>query len=122
MVLVWKREKFEGGSQPADEDATKNRRLEPSEIETALSGLGGWIVTENETAICRDFVFADFRQAFAFMSECALVAERLDHHPDWNNSFARVGVSLSTHAAGGITSRDVALAAEMDRAAGRFGL
>ncbi|WP_176084861.1 4a-hydroxytetrahydrobiopterin dehydratase [Martelella sp. HB161492] len=121
-MLVWKREKFEQGSQSGNEDATKIRRLEPSEIETALAGLESWAVTENGTAICRDFVFADFRQAFAFMSECALAAERLDHHPDWNNSYARVGASLSTHAVGGLTGKDIVLAHEMDRAAHRFGL
>lgn len=97
-------------------------RLEHEALNEALQTVENWVVTEDETAIARDFKFADFREAFAFMSECALAAERLDHHPDWSNSYNRVGVSLSTHDAGGVSTRDIALAGIMDEAARRFGL
>ncbi|AJY44893.1 4a-hydroxytetrahydrobiopterin dehydratase [Martelella endophytica] len=97
-------------------------RLEHEALNEALQAVENWVVTEDETAIARDFKFADFREAFAFMSECALAAERLDHHPDWSNSYNRVGVSLSTHDAGGVSTRDIALAGIMDEAARRFGL
>jgi 4a-hydroxytetrahydrobiopterin dehydratase len=66
--------------------------------------------------ITRDFVFQDFRQAFAFMTQVALMAERLDHHPEWRNVYQRVSITLTTHDAHGLTAKDFALAAEADRA------
>ena len=97
-------------------------RLEHEALSEALQSFDNWVISEDETAITRDFKFADFREAFAFMSECALAAERLDHHPDWSNSYNRVGVSLSTHEAGGVSGRDIRLAGIMDEAARRFGV
>jgi 4a-hydroxytetrahydrobiopterin dehydratase len=66
----------------------------------------------------REFRFADFRAAFAFMTRVALAAERADHHPEWSNVYNRVTVRLTTHDAGGLTDNDFALAAEADAAAG----
>ena len=68
-------------------------------------------------AISRTFVFADFNAAFAFMARVALKAERMDHHPEWSNVWNRVEVTLTTHDAGGVTGRDIALARFMDEAA-----
>lgn len=97
-------------------------RLEPEALDRALGESTGWSLAEDGTAITRDFRFADFREAFAFMSECALAAERLDHHPVWNNVYNRVGVSLTTHSSGGVSARDLAMSAIMDKAAGRYGI
>jgi 4a-hydroxytetrahydrobiopterin dehydratase len=80
----------------------------------ALEGLPEWRYDAAERAIRRDFRFADFGEAFAFMTRAALAAEKADHHPDWSNSWNRVAVALSTHSAGGVTGKDVALARAMD--------
>ena len=66
----------------------------------------------------RKFVFKDFNQAFGFMTRAALVAEKMDHHPEWFNVYKTVEVTLSTHDAGGVTELDIKLAAEMDKLAG----
>jgi 4a-hydroxytetrahydrobiopterin dehydratase len=66
-------------------------------------------------AISKKFVFADFNEAFGFMARVALAAEKLDHHPEWSNVYKTVEVTLSTHDAGGLTERDVALAEAMDK-------
>jgi 4a-hydroxytetrahydrobiopterin dehydratase len=84
----------------------------------ALRKLPEWRYDEAERAIRRDFRFADFGEAFAFMARCAIAAEKADHHPDWSNSWNRVAVALSTHSAGGVTAKDVELASAMDRFAG----
>ena len=76
----------------------------------------GWEVVEG--ALHREFVFADFVEAFGFMSRVALVAEKMDHHPDWSNVWNRVVVDLRSHDAGAITDRDVALAERMNELAG----
>jgi 4a-hydroxytetrahydrobiopterin dehydratase len=83
----------------------------------ALAQLDGWSEAEGRDAIAKDFRFADFNAAFAFMTRVALKAERMDHHPEWNNVYNRVAVVLSTHDAGGVTARDVELARFIDRAA-----
>jgi 4a-hydroxytetrahydrobiopterin dehydratase len=80
----------------------------------ALAGLPGWRYDEAERALRRDYSFADFSAAFAFMARTALAAEKADHHPDWSNSWNKVAVALSTHSAGGVTAKDFALAREMD--------
>jgi 4a-hydroxytetrahydrobiopterin dehydratase len=76
------------------------------------SGDDGWI--EVDGRLHRELVFADFAEAFAFMTRVAEVAERLDHHPDWSNSWNRVVIDLVSHDAGGLTDRDRALAAAID--------
>lgn len=87
--------------------------LSPGEIAERLESLPGWTISAN--ALRRDFVFADFPEAFGFMTRVALAAEKLDHHPDWSNAWNRVTVALSTHDAGGITELDFQLAAVMHR-------
>jgi len=81
----------------------------------ALSGLSGWREVEGRDAIAKTFTFEDFNQAFGWMSRVALVAEKMDHHPEWSNVYRTVEVTLSTHDAGGLTARDVALARAMDQ-------
>jgi 4a-hydroxytetrahydrobiopterin dehydratase len=88
--------------------------LSDGERAEALKGLPGWRYDEGEKAIRRDFRFADFAAAFAFMTRTALAAEKADHHPDWSNSWNKVAVALSTHSAGGVTARDIELAKAMD--------
>jgi 4a-hydroxytetrahydrobiopterin dehydratase len=84
----------------------------------ALAGLKGWSEASGRDAISKKFVFKDFNQAFGFMTRAALVAEKMDHHPEWFNVYKTVDVILSTHDAGGLTDRDVKLAEAMDRIAG----
>ena len=88
--------------------------LSDEERAAALQGLPGWRYDEGERAIRRDFRFADFGEAFAFMTRVAIAAEKADHHPDWSNSWNKVAIALSTHSAGGVTGKDVALAKAMD--------
>jgi 4a-hydroxytetrahydrobiopterin dehydratase len=78
--------------------------------------LGDWVVEAGK--LHRQFKFRDFAEAFAFMSEIAIRAEKMDHHPEWSNVYNRVVVDLVTHDAGGLTELDFELAAFMDRAAG----
>ena len=93
-------------------------KLSREEREAALAELPGWTFETERDAIGRSFKFADFAEAFAFMTRVALAAEKADHHPDWSNSWNRVDVSLTTHSAGGLTRRDIALARQIDAAAG----
>jgi 4a-hydroxytetrahydrobiopterin dehydratase len=94
--------------------------LTASEREEALAGLAGWSPDEGRNGIARSFTFADFGEAFAFMTRVALAAEKADHHPDWSNVWNRVDILLSTHSAGGITAKDMKLAARIEAiAAGR---
>ena len=86
--------------------------------EAALARLPGWRKAEGEReAIARTFRFADFNTAFGFMTRVALMAEKLDHHPEWFNVYNRVEVILTTHDAGGVTELDVQLGRFMDEAA-----
>ncbi len=85
----------------------------------AVDQLREWTALEGRDAIHRTFLFRDFNAAFGFMTRCALEAEKLDHHPEWANVYNRVEVVLTTHDAGGVTERDVALAKFMDGAAAK---
>ena len=87
----------------------------------ALAKLIGWSEVKDRDAISKTFVFRDFNEAFGFMTRAALVAEKLDHHPEWFNVYKTVTVTLSTHDAGGLTELDVKLAETMDRLAGNPG-
>ena len=73
-----------------------------------------WTLGSEAKSITQTFTFADFKQAFEFMTLCAQYAEEIDHHPDWSNSWNKVMVELSTHSAGGLTALDVQLAKAMD--------
>ena len=85
--------------------------------QAALAKLSGWSEVEGRDAISRKFTFKDFSEAFGFMARAAMMAEKLDHHPEWFNVYKTVEVTLSTHDAGGVTERDVELAAAMDQIA-----
>ena len=85
-------------------------QLSPEERNAALAELPGWILRHDRLAIVRSFSFADFSAAFAFMTRVALLAEKADHHPEWSNVWNRVHITLTTHDAGGLSERDVALA------------
>ena len=80
----------------------------------ALSTLVGWTEVDGSDAIQKIFQFANFNEAFGFMTRVALMAEKLDHQPEWFNVYNRVEVTLSTHDAGGVTEKDTKLAAFMD--------
>jgi 4a-hydroxytetrahydrobiopterin dehydratase len=93
-------------------------RLSGEARRTALAELAGWAEVEGRDAIARTFTFRDFNAAFGFMTRVALVAEKNDHHPEWRNVYRTVEVVLSTHDAGGVTARDIALAKAMNAIAG----
>ena len=95
-----------------------SQKLAGEARKAALARLKGWSETSGRDAITRKFVFADFNEAFGFMTRAALVAEKLDHHPEWFNVYKTVEVTLSTHDAGGLTERDIKLAEAMDKIAG----
>ena len=91
--------------------------LNTGELQTALTELnrtqaGSW--TSDGQTLTREFRFADFSRAFGFMTSVALLAEKADHHPDWANVYNRVSINLTTHEAGGLTQRDLDLAAAID--------
>lgn len=77
----------------------------------------GWNLTGDDDRISRQFEFKDFSEAFGFMTRVALVAEKLDHHPNWSNVYNKVEVALTTHDVGGVTSLDIDLAKAMDKIA-----
>lgn len=87
--------------------------LTEQEISDALRDLPGWQVADK--ALVKQCEFDNFVQAFAFMTRVAMRAEKIDHHPDWSNSYNRVDISLTSHDAGGLTSKDLALADAINR-------
>ncbi len=91
------------------------QKLSAEARKAALAKLSGWSDAKGRDAITKKFVFADFNAAFGFMARAALVAEKLDHHPEWFNVYKTVEVTLSTHDAGGLTELDVKLAEAMDK-------
>ena len=91
---------------PLDEQTTRE----------LMASLPEWTVNREGGAIRRTFHFADFAQAFGFMAQMALVSEKMDHHPEWFNVYNRVEVTLTTHDAQGLSSRDIAWATRADAA------
>ncbi len=91
--------------------------LSDAERAAALAGLPQWQLRADGLAITRTFRFADFSEAFAFMTRVALLAEAQDHHPEWFNVWNRVEITLTTHDAGGISARDVKMAREINKLA-----
>jgi 4a-hydroxytetrahydrobiopterin dehydratase len=89
-------------------------QLTEDERDRALSGLPEWNLRDDGLAIARQFKFADFSQAFAFMTRVALIAEKRDHHPEWSNVYNRVEITFTTHDAGGLSQRDIDMAAAID--------
>lgn len=90
---------------------------ERSTLETELSN---WTLLPNRDAIARSYQFKDFKSAFAFMTQCAMHAEEMNHHPEWLNVWNRVEVTLSTHDSGGLTQRDIELARAMDHCSAHY--
>jgi 4a-hydroxytetrahydrobiopterin dehydratase len=89
-------------------------KLTIEELKTALKRLPDWQLAKDREAIARSFKFSDFDAAFSFMSRVALKAAAMDHHPEWFNVYNKVDVTLATHDAGGVTQKDIDLAAAMD--------
>ena len=89
-------------------------KLAIEELKQALKRLPDWDLAPGREAITRKFQFVDFDAAFAFMTRAALMAAKMDHHPEWSNVYNRVEVTLATHDAGGVTQKDIELAAAMD--------
>jgi 4a-hydroxytetrahydrobiopterin dehydratase len=92
-------------------------KLDADEITKRLAAVAGWAVRDGK--LHREYKFADFVAAFGFMASAALVAERMNHHPEWSNVYGTVVIDLTTHDAGGITANDFALATELERLAAR---
>jgi 4a-hydroxytetrahydrobiopterin dehydratase len=92
-----------------------NSKLDGIGRRTALAKLAQWQEVSGRDAIWREFTFADFSAAFGFMARCALMAEKIDHHPEWSNTYNRVFVTLSTHDFNGLSTRDIELAQFMDQ-------
>lgn len=93
-------------------------KLAPAARTRALKRLSGWTLAEDGLSISRSYRFADFIAAFGFMSSAALIAQQMDHHPEWFNVYGRVDVKLTTHDAGGLTQKDIDLARAMNTRAG----
>jgi 4a-hydroxytetrahydrobiopterin dehydratase len=89
-------------------------QLTEAERGAALASLSEWSLRDDKLAIVRRFKFADFGEAFAFMTRVALIAEKADHHPEWSNVYNRVEITLTTHDAGGLSRRDVEMAGAID--------
>jgi 4a-hydroxytetrahydrobiopterin dehydratase len=89
-------------------------KLTIDELRAALKRLPDWSLARDREAIARQFLFVDFDAAFAFMTRTALLAAKMDHHPEWSNVFNKVTVALATHEAGGVTGKDIDLATAMD--------
>ncbi|HSP26620.1 MAG TPA: 4a-hydroxytetrahydrobiopterin dehydratase [Saliniramus sp.] len=94
-------------------------RLSDSQRRDLLAALDDWRMVEGRDAIEKSFIFSNFEEAFGWMTRVALVAAKLDHHPEWFNVYKTVDVTLSTHDADGLTQKDVELAKAMDRMAAR---
>ncbi|MDQ0313865.1 4a-hydroxytetrahydrobiopterin dehydratase [Amorphus orientalis] len=90
-------------------------RLTTEARDAALKDMPGWSVVADRDAVTRTFEFRNFQEAFGWMTRIALVAEKLDHHPEWFNVYKTVTVTLSTHDAGGVTDLDIEMAKKMDR-------
>ncbi len=87
-------------------------RFSEAQLNDVMAELPGWTVRDDK--LYRQFKFPDFVAAFGFMSQVALLAEKMDHHPDWSNTYNRVDISLTTHDLGGISMRDITLAKQID--------
>jgi 4a-hydroxytetrahydrobiopterin dehydratase len=90
----------------------KRNKLSSDEISARLSQLEGWELADGK--LRRELKFPDFVQAFGFMTRAALVAERMNHHPEWSNVYGRVVIELTTHDAGGLTELDFTLAKRLN--------
>ena len=94
---------------------TRPEALSGDERRAALADLDGWREAEDRDALVKTFTFKNFNQAFGFMTRSALLAEKMNHHPEWFNVYKTVEVTLTTHDAGGVTELDLRMAKAMDR-------
>ncbi len=94
--------------------SAKIEKIDPQSLNDHMQTLEGWSLVENSEAIEKHFKFKNFNEAWAFMSRVATLAEEMDHHPEWSNIYNRVEIILTTHDAGGISARDLAMAKEID--------
>ena len=94
---------------------TRPKPLPEGDRAAALADLEGWRDAEDRDALSKTFTFKNFNQAFGFMTRSALLAEKMNHHPEWFNVYKTVEVSLTTHDAGGVTELDLRMAKAMDR-------
>ncbi|MBX5134985.1 4a-hydroxytetrahydrobiopterin dehydratase [Rhizobium lentis] len=97
----------------------KQERLERAAAEARMAELSGWALNDAASSISKTFKFSNFIEAFGFMTQAAITAEKLNHHPEWFNVYSRVDVTLNTHDAGGLTELDFKLATAMDKVAAR---
>jgi 4a-hydroxytetrahydrobiopterin dehydratase len=93
------------------------QKMDAAAVKDTLQKLNGW--QGDEAAISRDFVFADFNEAFAFLTRIAMLSEKMNHHAEWSGVYNKVSIRLSTHDAGGVTDKDVKMATAIDGYAGR---
>jgi len=101
------------------QEKASREKLTSTQRAQALARVSAWKEVAGRDAIARKFTFKDFNEAFGFMTRAALVAEQMNHHPEWSNVWRTVEVTLSTHDAGGLTELDIRLAEAMDKIAGR---
>jgi 4a-hydroxytetrahydrobiopterin dehydratase len=97
----------------------KYEKLEPAAIDENLASLSGWTLAADRLSMSKSFKFRNFVEAFGFMTEAAMAAEKFNHHPEWFNVYSRVDVKLTTHDANGLTEQDIKLAKAMEKAAAR---
>lgn len=90
-------------------------KLDDNTVDNILAELSGWTLNETRSSITKSFKFKDFNEAWAFMSRVALIAEKMDHHPEWSNVYNKVSITLTTHDAGGLSERDVKMAKTLDK-------
>ena len=90
-------------------------KLPSKRRQETLKTLKGWKKSRGKNAIEKDFIFKDFKTAFSWMTKIALIAEKMDHHPEWFNVYNKVEVTLSTHDSGGVTELDIEMAKEMNK-------
>lgn len=98
----------------------QREKMSDEGVQTSLKSLPNWTVVDGK--LHREYVFKDFTQAFGFMSSAALIAESMNHHPEWFNVYNKVKIDLNTHDAGGITAMDFKLALKMEECAQNFAL
>jgi 4a-hydroxytetrahydrobiopterin dehydratase len=96
-------------------------RLKPEDRAAGLNSLPDWHLCEGREAISKSFKFRDFREAFGFMTQVALVAEKMNHHPEWSNVYRTVDITLATHDVGGLSELDLELASKINRIASQAG-
>ena len=112
-------DEMKGVAMTESDIGSEVRKFSSSDIDAALAQLVQWSRHEQKQAITKTFKFKDFKQAFSFMSYVALLAEDMNHHPEWFNVYNRVEVTLATHDVGGVSALDIKMAQHMDAYSGQ---